>query len=59
MRLSYDYWVTIGRHRLHIAYILPTVRPRFSKEYAFLTHAGGMLFPALEMREIGELYALS
>ncbi len=55
----HGFWVTFGRVLGGIAYSSPTLRPRFSKEYAFLTHAGGMLFPALEMREIGELYALS
>ena len=55
----HGFWVTFRRHRLLFARTSPTLRPRFSKEYAFLTHAGGMLLPALETREIGELYALS
>ena len=29
------------RHRLHFAHTSPALRPRFSKQYAFLTFTGG------------------
>ena len=29
------------RHRLHFAHTSPAIRPRFSKQYAFLTFTGG------------------
>ena len=35
----HGFWVTFGRVLGGIAYSSPTLRPRFSKEYAFLTPA--------------------